>query len=474
MAQGHPYEVPPPGPSAVITREVSVPENLSFGEETFMPPRLLAGLLPHVLLDKYIFCQDEKDHLRGYPKEPNKCRDIIFVNLGIGGHVSIHGGRFEQVRKGDSVLAPARAVVLRLQRSRLERQRKATQDVLALLETFAKDNALLSQPFESCVAAHRLRDSQYSSCGLYAANNTMHERPARGRSFAVCGGVVRLLTTLGKHAFGAGTDDTVARSLATIKELLPLVNLVPFKRRRRRHRLSNIILPALLDALFALVEEGQSTGCASAAAPSAAATSAAPTAEAIDFDDEELVLLDLLHAPPESYLASLATVMARVEHLSHVLAWARYDDTAQLGKADALTQSDLHIVSLPRLKLTFQAREVKGSVRLFSVDHADLFITNERNETSAMLCALARARSCGHATTGAHTRPCPVTCVCDRSEGIPHSLLLSNSNDELSVLVPAWPPCRPAIDSLPFSTELVLDRANVNWYKQLEHPCMCS
>ena len=59
---------------------------------------------------------------------------------------------------------------------------------------------------------------------------------------------------MGKHAFGAGTDDTVARSLATIKELLPLVNLVPFKRRRRRHRLSNIILPALLDALFALVE----------------------------------------------------------------------------------------------------------------------------------------------------------------------------------------------------------------------------
>ena len=63
-----------------------------------MPPRLLAGLLPHVLLERYVFWQDEKDFLRGYPKDPTKCRDIVFVNLGVGGHVAIHGGRFEQVR----------------------------------------------------------------------------------------------------------------------------------------------------------------------------------------------------------------------------------------------------------------------------------------------------------------------------------------------------------------------------------------
>jgi hypothetical protein len=159
-----------------------------------------------------------------------------------------------------------------------------------------------------------------------------------------------------------------------------------------------------------------------------------------DFDDEELVLLDLLHAPPDSYLYSLATVMARVESLSHVLAWARYDEMARLHTPEAVTQSDLHLVSLPRLKLTFEAREVHGSVRLYSVDHADLFIINQRNEASSMLA------------------------------GIPHSLLLSNSNDELSVLVPAWPPCRPAVDSVPFSTELVLDRSSRKWYDQLEHP----
>ena len=58
-------------------------------------------------------------------------------------------------------------------------------------------------------------------------------------------------------------------------------------------------------------------------------------------------------------------------------------------------------------KLTFQARRVGAVVRLFSVDHADLYITNERNQMTTELLA-----------------------------GMPHSLLLSNSNGEMSVLVP--------------------------------------
>ena len=40
---GHPHQVPEPASSAVITREASVPENLSGGVETFMPRRLLFG-----------------------------------------------------------------------------------------------------------------------------------------------------------------------------------------------------------------------------------------------------------------------------------------------------------------------------------------------------------------------------------------------------------------------------------------------
>eukprot|EP00966_Prymnesium_polylepis_P043061 1000432-Prymnesium_polylepis.2 len=126
----------------------------------------------------------------------------------------------------------------------------------------------------------------------------------------------------------------------------------------------------------------------------------------------------MLHAPAGSYLFHLAEVMTRIENLSHVLAWARFDETATLADAEALSHSDLLVVTLPRLKLTFQARRVGSVVRLFSVDHADLYISNERNQMTTQLLA-----------------------------GLPHSLLLSNSNGEMSVLVPTVPPCRPNIVS---------------------------
>jgi hypothetical protein len=153
------------------------------------------------------------------------------------------------------------------------------------------------------------------------------------------------------------------------------------------------------------------------------------------------VMLDLLHAPEDSYLASLATLMARIENLSHVLAWARFDAATDLRSPTAVTHSDLYIVSLPRLKLTFQARKVGGVVKLYSVDHADLFVTNERSEETTALLA-----------------------------GIPHSLLLSNSNGEVSVLVPSVPTIRPMIRTIPFSTELVLDRSDSKWMAALENP----
>ena len=44
--------MPDPTPSAVITRESGVPENLSSGVETYVPRRLLYGLLPETLLDE--------------------------------------------------------------------------------------------------------------------------------------------------------------------------------------------------------------------------------------------------------------------------------------------------------------------------------------------------------------------------------------------------------------------------------------
>jgi len=138
---------------------------------------------------------------------------------------------------------------------------------------------------------------------------------------------------------------------------------------------------------------------------------------------DELFLQDVFYADKNSKLRRAARCLARVEALSHMLFWNR-------GENDAA--AELHLVELPRLRISL--REQNG--RLFSVDHADLFICDEEYLSQ---------------------RPEIVKLV----QGIPHSLVLVNSNDEPNVLLPLDRPARPAIQSSPFTTELVQDR--INW-----------
>ena len=66
--------------------------------------------------------------------------------------------------------------------------------------------------------------------------------------------------------------------------------------------------------------------------------------------------------------------------------------------------------------------------QLYSIDHADLFVSNVRSDLIQTLL-----------------------------KGLPHSLVLQNGNAELQILVPSLRPVRPEIGSAPFSTELVID-----------------
>jgi hypothetical protein len=144
--------------------------------------------------------------------------------------------------------------------------------------------------------------------------------------------------------------------------------------------------------------------------------------------DQQLILLDLLSAKPGSKLYSLSSVLSRIENLSYVLAWTKYPLSGSLDYS-------IDLVEIPRLNLSFQAKTGKdGVTRLFSVDHADVFISNVRSQLTTKLI-----------------------------EGIPHSLLLSNSTDEILILVPALDPVRPFIAAQPFSSELVLNRENGDW-----------
>ena len=135
-----------------------------------------------------------------------------------------------------------------------------------------------------------------------------------------------------------------------------------------------------------------------------------------------------MHARPGSKLFSLADTLTRLDRLSYVLAWTRKENTASRPLV-------LDLVELPRLNMSFHERkDGAGKTQLYSIDHADLFVSNIRTSLVEKLL-----------------------------RGIPHSLVLQNSNSELQILVPSLRPVRPAIGSSPFSVELVIDRSDDAW-----------
>ena len=155
----------------------------------------------------------------------------------------------------------------------------------------------------------------------------------------------------------------------------------------------------------------------------------------VDTSRETLTLLNLLHAPPGSALRQLATLLSRLEYLSHILVWTRKSD------ATLADSCDIDLVELPRLRLSFTAESSAAGLRLHCVEHAGLSVS-------------------GRDRMDARTR--------ELLKGLPHSLLLENEVGELSVLVSATTlPSRPALAAAVFSTEVVLDRSNKAWLKSV-------
>lgn len=65
--EGGQATLPRPAPTAVITREATLADNLAGTEELLVPSRYLFGLIPTALLESHKFWLDDNDNLRGYP-----------------------------------------------------------------------------------------------------------------------------------------------------------------------------------------------------------------------------------------------------------------------------------------------------------------------------------------------------------------------------------------------------------------------
>ena len=86
------------------------------------------------------------------------------------------------------------------------------------------------------------------------------------------------------------------------------------------------------------------------------------------------------------------------------------------------------IVELPRLGLTFHARTVSGTTRLYCLEHVGLFISNRHNSPS----------------------------VRSLLSGLPHSIMLEDDDGALFVLVPCATKVRLLICSSPLVLLLTL------------------
>ena len=105
-----------------------------------------------------------------------------------------------------------------------------------------------------------------------------------------------------------------------------------------------------------------------------------------------------------------------VTHTEFQCYFFRYDSLLQNTSRGC---PPLDLVEMPRLKLTFTAKpDQDGTLRLFSMDHANLFVSNDRDPRVTKLIA-----------------------------GIPHSLIMSTAQGEMSILVSVWKVARPRVGS---------------------------
>ena len=333
---GHPHQVRSSSDvSAIITRGWGVQgrnsRNLSGGIETFVPDRLLFGLLPEALLDpklqkdskdrcKYVdrweWWQGEDDTLRGYPVTSDQ-QHVMIAPL-------------EKAELVDCVKLPCTcARVRRVSRLKVEQE---YQTIIELCEQIISRSLLV----ESALGR---RNAEGSATEQEATRE--QKKPLKTPSyiedapvsFELFGFVKSMVSEFG-----------CARLRSLVEALATGATSVTERTFETRRLLRKAISTAATEHT-AVTVESTSTG--------------------ISLLDEDMELIDLMYTPKDGKRHSLAKVISRIDNIAHVLCWSRTG-----GEGDSID-----VVEVPRLSLTFVAiKDDAGKVRLESSDHAGLFI----------------------------------------------------------------------------------------------------
>lgn len=332
--------------SCVILRHPTHPNNLSKSTETFLPSRILTGIIPDSLLQTHYFWQDLDDNIRGYPRDAKETH-LLWVHW--------KEINYEQMSSLQAIKSTT-VEIYRFARSK-EAPKVTEKAILRSQKIMVPDS--LDEELE--------------------AMRTVEDEANDGDGDA------------------DSDDDVIGRQESTTMTGMYREPTVDFATKPR---------------------------------------------ETSVVEDYNLKLLNLLNAPKDTPLYHIGRVFSRIELLSHVLCWTtnvRYDSEKE-RKGESNEPLTIDLILLPRLKLSFSARlDANGVLRIFSLDHAHLFISNIRSRR-----------------------------ITELLQGLPHSLVMADVHDSVAILVPALNVVRPPISAAPYSTEIVVTRADVDWYQKLD------
>ncbi len=367
---GHPYQDSWKNPlSCIISRGLEHEKNLSGCTETFIPERLLYGIIPAALLETYTFWQDEDDNLRGYPNDSHSMYMIICILN-------------EVSRMKCTLLDGVCATITRVVKEKEEVVHKRRVAFLQFIEANKKFISFIS-------------DEQ----GNKGDNNEENSNPLKNR-------------VLMKR---------IERLVRRCNETMTIENIIDISQ-----ALFSEVVIDIMDLLTQLEDLVNVS----------ADNDGDSVEKSIDQVDLTLIQVSFNNVTNSKY-GSVLNTLSRLENASHILCWCRSSSVTTKKNSEP----NLDLIELPRLNMSFQEKlDENGVMRLYSLDHVNLFVTNQRSNLTTKLM-----------------------------RGIPHSLLLSTTNGELHLLVPVLHPVRPMIVSNPFSTELVMNRLlNPDWYSALE------
>ena len=395
--------------------------------ETYLPPRLLQGVIPGILLESFHFWQGENLEIRGEPVDKN--------SQWFSYSIIIHFNKSDDSSVFNIIRRPLNADITDMNqpqslRSSLRQSVEEDLDstILSLRQSTGLPisvckSALIASENNPTQAVELLLDNENPSSNLRNSTSdapvisipNQFVAPQFGRLFIL--EEEGFLPNASRYALLMFNGDVdLARSW--------LIDETNENKINELNSLEETILTHSDSSVGSLQDSLLRSSISS---------------QDLDLD---LHLINILDLPEDNEIFSLARVLTRLEDVSHILIWGK-----RQSSSDGVGDYNITIIELPRLKVKFQPKkETDGSVKLYLLDHSGWFVSSLHGSTDKE----------------------DIKFLDGVLKGIEYCVILENSAKEYQVMVVNHDLYRPVIQEDSFSIKLVGDRASLGWQQVMD------